>query len=110
MNIIVHKRGDAIVWPCSFTDENDAAIDLTGMSIKMQAKANPQSDTNLFDLSIGNGITVTNLVGGLYEVKVLSTTGYAIGEYQVDIEYTDSLGVIQSTETFKLKIEIDITR
>ena len=109
MNILIHKRGDTIKWNCIYEDAENNPIDLTGYQIKTQARANSTSKKTLFDLSIGNGITITDSVNGLYDIDLQDTALFKTGEYVVDIQYTDNSNTIISTETFKLEIVKDIT-
>ena len=109
---IVHKIGDTFTYPCIYSDADadGVGIDLTGSSIKVQAKINPDSDVSLFDLAIGSGITVTDAVNGEFEMLVSDTTAWEIGIYQCDIQYTNASSIIESTETFEIEVIQDVTR
>ena len=107
---IVHKIGDTFKYTCIYSDADGAGIDLTGSSIKVQAKINAESDVSLFDLAIGSGITVTDAVNGEFEMLVSDTTAWEIGIYQIDIQYTDASSIIESTETFEIEVIQDVTR
>ena len=107
------KRGDTLVWTLYFTNDDDTPIDLTGRSIRMQARANPEDDP-IFDLSIGSGITIIDSANGKYEARISSveTSGFFPRNYFVDIEYSSLTGgdLVRSTDTFILTILKDITK
>jgi len=106
---IQNKIGDTIEWGCTYKDSDGVAIDLTGYTIRSQARLVDQFDSVLFDLSIGNGITINSLVDGTFTIKIQDTTSYTKDFFNVDIEYTDSQSVIKSTDTFTLQMLQDIT-
>lgn len=100
------KRGDSLSWDITYKNSNDNRIDLTGYTIKCQAKV---SDSILFDLYIGNGITITDASQGEFKVEILDTRNFGLATYDVDIQYTNPSGFIASSKTFPLTIAKDIT-
>lgn len=104
MTIITKKVGDSINWTCTYKDSAGTPIDLTNLVILCKARLNKTDDTPLFDLSIGNGITVTEAVNGLYTILIVDTTSYTVDLFDVDIQFTDAQGIVLSTETFQLNM------
>lgn len=103
------KIGNTINWACSYKDSLNVSIPLTGYSVKCQARLNRDSSVVLFDLSIGSGITITDVANGLFTIRVDDTSAYTVDTFYVDIKYIDANSVIVSTDTFELKMIKNIT-
>lgn len=105
---IEHKRGDTYVLQCAYKDEDGVAIDLTGYTIN--SKARDEDDVELFSVTNGAGITITDAANGLFtlQVDIAETELWEPARYYQDIEYVLS-GVVKSTETFYLRVKPDIT-
>jgi hypothetical protein len=66
------RRGDTPVWELTVIDEDGAAFNLSGYTIRMTAKTSiDQADADaVFQLSTVDGtITITNAAGGLAEMQ-----------------------------------------
>lgn len=98
--VIECKQGDTIKWDCNYKDSLGVAIPLTGYTIRSQARLMDTDDLQ-FNLSIGNGITITDETNGLFQILIADTTAYTKDRFKVDIEYTNN-GEVISTETFYL--------
>ena len=109
-SVINLKRGDTLRWTITFTDSAGTIIDVTGHDFLCQARRTLESATTLFDLSVGSGITLTDPTNGEIELFIADTTGFGVGSYFVDIQRTDTVGDIQSTDTFKLNVITDVSR
>lgn len=107
---IENKIGDTIDWGCIYKDSDGVGIDLTGYQIRTQARLNKQFESVLFDLSIGNGITIDNASLGEFTIKILDTSSFTNDFFNVDIQYVDSTSVVKSTDTFVLSMIQDITQ
>lgn len=103
------KIGDSIKWDCTYTDPQGTAIDLTDYTIRSQARLQNTDDAPIFDVSIGNGITITDAVNGKFQILILDTTAYTDNVFNVDIEYTKA-GEVISTETFYLDMIKAVTQ
>ncbi len=100
MAILEVKVGNTIKWDCTYKDSEGAVIPLTGYNLRCQARLDDTNDLQ-FDLSIGNGITITDESNGEFQIKILDTTSYTKDRFKVDIEYSHSSEII-STDTFYL--------
>lgn len=52
---------------------------------------------------------ITNANNGEYSLTAEDTTEWPLGILVMDIEYTDTLGFIHSTETFEIDVLKDVT-
>lgn len=108
MAAVVLKRGDTLLLTCTFLT-GGTAVDLTGYTILSQARKCGNGGL-LADLTIVilNQVTST----GKFTVgqTAAQTALWAPGSYLMDIQYTDPLGFVRSTETVELEIVEDITR
>lgn len=66
----------------------DPPTDLTGATIRSQFRRGGKKNQVEVDLSIGSGITVTDLVNGVFEVDQIDRLEWAVGTYNYDIEVT----------------------
>jgi len=105
---ITLKRGDSINWNCSLIDDQSNPIDITNYTIRTQGKDSERTVT-LFSLTNGNGVTITSGANGAYQIQLLDTSSFGLGNFDVDIEFTDSNGIVNSTQTFTLEIVEDVT-
>lgn len=108
-NIRDHWNGDSFKGlQFVLTDQNDAAIDLTGATIKCQFR-DASDNTLILDLSIGSGITVDDAVNGTFTIDARNPFGLATGKYNYDVEVTYASGVIQTYIKGEVKILDDVT-
>ena len=108
---INQKLGDTLSWEVSYTDELGGVTDLTNYTIKCQARSKSNRDIVLFSATsegLEPQIDIYDPTEGLFRI-VLDTTGFALGDYLVDIEYAVP-GLIKSSETFDLVMIEDITK
>lgn len=102
---IYFKRGDTFLFSATVSDTAGSPINLTGWTIQAQVR---NSGGTLIDAAV---VTVTDAVNGTYTLTVADTTDWAINEtYYFDIQYTDSGGIIRSTNTLLIAVVEDITR
>lgn len=105
MATITHKRGDT--FELSATVENSGvAVDITNWTITSQAR--DDADTVLQTFTV----TKTDASNGEFSVGATSTQteAWGLGNYQMDIEFVEVGGEVNSTETFTLSVLRDITR
>jgi hypothetical protein len=103
MASVTHKQGDSFEWVVTLT-ENSVAVDITNYSIRAQIRAN---DTLIAALTV----TKTNAAAGIFSVTATAaqTDTWSAGSHQCDIEFTDGLSEVFSTETFDVIILEDIS-
>ena len=104
-DIICNKRGDTWKGLTFTVDVDGTVLDLSNYSIAMQVKT-PSGET-LLDLSIGNGITLTDAVNGVFSIDPLITPNTS-GTHRYDIEFTNA-GVVSTYIEGKFSIETDVT-
>jgi len=80
-------QGSDFSMSCSYTDENDSAINLTGMSLTGYARANKEDTYKKFEFTC----TITNAAGGLFTINYSATNSSALditklNKYFYDIE------------------------
>lgn len=82
-------QGDTQLFDVSVVDGSGAAVDLTGASIEYRlGKRDPE-----LTKTVGDGITVTNEVGGEFEVELTPTeTAELVRSYRHAVEVTDGDG------------------
>ena len=82
-------------WPqeMAYIDENDDPVNLTGATLQMQIRQPLAANTTLANLTIGNGITVTNATLGQFSLNLTNaqTSNLPIGAavYDLEIRYSD---------------------
>lgn len=96
--VIEHKRGDTFLFSCTRAD-----TDLTDWTIASQVR-----DISL-NLIATCDVTITDAAEGKFTVQVDDTTAWPIDLLLWDIQYTDNAGIIQSTETVRVKVKQDVT-
>jgi hypothetical protein len=104
------KRGDTWRFVFAWQDASGVAIDLTGVSARMQLRtaaddepASAEWSTTSSHLTIGTGEI---------ELTVDPDESEAIdaGTYVSDLEVTWDDGTVTSTDTFRFEVQPDITR
>lgn len=98
MQVIKHKRGDTLRWPCTRTDAAGNAVGLSGVTITAHFE---KGDTH-----ISLGINITNSTAGEYELTAdkATTKSWPVGIFLGDVTFDNSFGA-SSTETFAIAIE-----
>lgn len=97
------KRGDTFKFACQLLAD-DTAINITGFAIRSQIR---NGDTLVDDLDA----TITDFVNGTYEIKkdAVDTALWPVGNFTMDIEFTDAAEAVFSTETIKIHLIKDTT-
>ncbi len=105
MATITHKRGDTFELACA-VENNGVAVDITSWTITSQARDDADAVLQTFT------VTKTDAAAGLFTVGATSTQteGWTPGSYGVVIEFVESGGEVNSTETFTLSVRRDIPR
>lgn len=99
-----HKRGDTFLYAAVLRESKTGpVIDLSGWTIASMIR---DADGVLIEELV---VTVTDAANGAYTISAADTTAWPVGLAYWDIEYTDTHGVIQSTDTVTVSILQDIT-
>lgn len=96
--VIDFKRGDTFLMACTRTGANIAGWTITSM---LRTSSNA--------LVAECDVTVTNAALGQFTVRVNNTTAWPVEALSWDIQYVDDGGIIQSTETIRVKVKPDVT-
>lgn len=87
-------QGDSFTLDFTYTDQNGAAINLTGYSIIFSVRNEPGGKTLCATCTIGDGVTVTNAAGGKFTVVVsgTKTKNFTVpkAHYQCQVYTTDN--------------------
>ena len=109
------KVGDSLIWKIKYKQSDGSTpVDLTGFIIDIDAyKINKGqttlAKTPLFNVvsdspSINSYIVLDNVATGEFSIIIKNTTGFELGNYLVDIEYTSPTGFKYSSKTFPLSV------
>ena len=89
----------------TYKDASGNAINISGATITLKAKDN-RSDTNfVINLSVGNGITLSNPSGGEFKISLpaATTADYTFNRADYDLDITIS-GVVTRLLTGQIQI------
>lgn len=102
-----HKRGDSwsYIGKAGIKDASGALLDLTGWEIASQARvAKTGVVVATFDCAWIDPAEQT------YTHQALDTTGWPLGDIELDVQFTSPSGFVVSTPTAVLSIVKDVTR
>jgi len=104
-------RGDTWTNKFAFTDENNAAIDITDNVYYLTLKANPDATDLLADAQQNVTATGADALAGIVYVTFSSTqtAGLSPGKYYYDLQQIDS-GQVSTLLLGKVKVLRDITQ
>ena len=105
MATITHKRGDTFELSCTIENEG-VAVDITNFTITSQVRGS--DDVLLQALTV----TKTDAGAGAFTLSATSTQteSWGIQTYLCDIEFIESGGEVNSSQTFEISVIKDITR
>ncbi|WP_116082140.1 hypothetical protein [Tropicimonas sp. IMCC34011] len=105
-NIIKHRRGDTFTLACTayLDDAEETPRPLADVTIRSQVRH--ASDGTRYDLTV----QVVDAAAGTYLITApaVDTEEWRVGPWNCDIEYEEG-GVVNSTETFVVQVEKDVT-
>jgi hypothetical protein len=102
------KRGDTWRLVFTYTDAAGAPVDLSGASAHMQLRTAADGTVLLdWDTAGTELVIATNTV--TLTVDPTDTADLTVGTYVSDLEITYPDGTVDSTDTFKIEVEADIT-
>lgn len=104
------KRGDTWVWPFVYKDTAGTPIDLSGSAVRLHAKAKAATEPAV-SASTETGEITLDPTAGKATVRIEPEITRLIdpGKYDADIEVTWSDGTVQSSATFLVVVQPDIT-
>lgn len=93
---VQRTESESWVLDCTFTDEDGAALDLTGVIAIRWALAHQLDDDALLEATVGDGITVTEAEAGqaTINIPVADHADIAPGSYQHECRVTLSNGQV----------------
>lgn len=100
-------QNDVTTWRCSLTNESGDAIDLTGKTIRLNAKLNP------FDAAVAwavSGSIVGDATNGIVDFPFTATHTGSVRGYkaEIEVETTGGAGDIESVVVFDLGVLRDV--
>lgn len=108
-------RGDTLVFDVTITDEDGAAVNLIGTSLRLTAKRSagqPDADA-LISLTTGAGITVTNASAGQARVEIVpaKTSGLEAATVSLvwDLQLTTGDGQVFTVAGGYLTVSPDVS-
>ena len=103
-----HIKGDTFKQQVFTFSKNDAPINLTGASIKIQFKKNKSDSSAALTLEIGTGITLTDAVNGEFAIdeQIIDLTP---GQYYYDIQLTQADSTVFTYVSGNINILQDVT-
>lgn len=107
-NTIVHKIGDSLSWQINYKQSDGITpVNLAGVIIDIDAISQINKEV-LFNIlsteSDPNSYLTVDETSGIISIVIKDTTAFKVGDYDVDIEFTDSLGFKRSSKSFILKV------
>ena len=108
VSVLEYKLGDTVMMGATALKDDDTPYDLTGVTVKAQVRSIDEPATLLCDLEYVE-VSASN---GTYELWEPADVPWAVGEYKIDVQYSETVGVrtlIRSTETFYIRIIQDVT-
>lgn len=98
------KRGDTFNLACIYK-QNGVAYDVTNYTIRSQVRDSEGSLVS--ELAVAKADQTTN--PGVFVLSAAGATAWPIDVLSCDIQFSDSDGVIRSTQTFKIPVVEDVT-
>ena len=84
------EQGTTFNNTLTYKQADDTAVDISGAQITLKAKDNRSDSTLVVDLSVGNGITITNAAAGQFTISIPSSTtaNYTWNRADFDLDLT----------------------
>jgi hypothetical protein len=103
-------KGDTRNISVSVEDDDGAAVDLTGATIKWAAANTPTSVAVISKQTGGSGISITDASGGVFVITLqpADTASLRARTYYHEAQVTDAGGVISTVLTGKMKLFEDL--
>jgi len=107
------EQGATFKTTLTYTDNTGTAIDLTGYSARMQARANVSDVSPVINLSVGSGIAFTNPTSGQFDIEMTASETAALNAGQVlkyDLELESPAGVVIRLLRGTITVDAEVTR
>ena len=84
------EQGTTFNNTLTYKQADDTAVDISGAQITLKAKDNRSDSTLVVDLSVGNGITITNATAVEFTISIPSSTtaNYTWNRADFDLDLT----------------------
>ena len=89
-------QGESFDLQIQYVDPDENPIDITGFDIKMEVKDKPGGRVKAVTLTIGQGISLTDIVNGIFDIKI--TPSQTI-KFMVPKAFYEIWGTDQYSET-----------
>ena len=99
------KAGETFALGCSFTDDDGAAIDLTGYTATCQVRDSDGTQIGALTVAVDAGS------GGTFVLSATAATTvtWAVGSYVADIRLVSAGGEVHPSDTFGVRVINRIT-
>lgn len=86
------EQGTTFNNTITYTQANGNPVNISGAAITLKAKDNRSDSNFVIDLSVGNGITITNATQGIFTISLASTVTatYTWNRADYDLDITIS--------------------
>lgn len=106
-------QGSTFKRTITYTDSSGTAVDLTGATIRMQARENVNSASTVIDLSTDtSGISITDAAAGEFEISLTASAtaglSFRSSVYDLEIEFTD--GEVRRILAGTIELRPEVTR
>lgn len=97
-------KGDSVSWTLTVLDGAGSPFDFTGATLALTVQTKFSDTANVFQLTVGSGITVASNVLTFTISKAISDT-LSVRRYVYDLQYTSSGGVPKTWQIGGLNVE-----
>ena len=98
------KRGDTFTLACTYK-QNGVVYDVTNFTIRSQVR--DSEGMLVSELTVTKADQSTN--PGVFVLAAAGATAWPVDILSCDIQFSDSEGVVRSTQTFKIPVVEDVT-
>lgn len=105
--VIEFKLRDTVMLGCMALGEDGLGVDLTSVDVAAQVRDAEGA------LTCDMEVEPVVLADGTYELWAPADTVWAVGDFSIDVQYTDTAGpraLVRSSETFYIRMIQDVTQ
>lgn len=107
----IEFKGDSLDMDFTWADENDANVDFTAYTARMQVRASPIDPVVLLTKTEGSGITLGAAESNIFvEITREDTIALGVGGFVYDIELTAPNGKANTFFSGKLVLNPSVTQ
>ena len=108
--LITRFKGDTFLeWNMEWNDKDGSPINLTGVDIISQFRKDCRTGLVVRDMSVGNGITITDAANGLFKIDEF-VIDWVADIYYYDIQFTLTSGIEKTPIFGDITVLQDVTQ